>query len=92
MDSRRNRRRKLLLVLNRNLEVELTNLTINPKDRVLNQGRNRKLDQLPDRRNWSVSRSRPKPSPRLDYFIRNPLVGLWDLVLNRKSNLLPRRR
>lgn len=43
MSSQRSRRRKLLLVLNRNLGVAVLNLTINPKDQVLNQGRNRSL-------------------------------------------------
>jgi len=94
MISQRSRRRKPLLGLNRNLEVAVLNLTINPKVQVLNQGRNRKLDHQPDQRNRSVSisRPRPKPSPGLDYFTRNRPVGLLDLVINRKSNLLPRRR
>jgi len=43
MRSLRRVRRKLLLDLNRNLEVAVSNSMINPRDQVLDQGRNRKL-------------------------------------------------
>ena len=42
--SQRNLRRKLLLGLNRNLEVAVSNQAINPRDQVPNPGRSRSTD------------------------------------------------